>query len=98
MWLGISINSGLPNGEKLTEYYIEKVLGNYCADIIIKKWKRLKRKFKRISGVEMPFIRLEFIIGCVDEIDRELNNKPILSGIKKFMDLKINENHALLFH
>lgn len=93
---GISVESGLPLGGTLTDKYLEKALGVECSDYIKHLWKTINRKFSFLFGLEFPSIRLEFIIGCLEDVDYEFGNGRLLEGFRHFLLANHCENHRLL--
>lgn len=90
--------SNLPLGRELTEYYLELAMGKELKDIFLKKWSTLKFYFSSMqSEIELP--RLEFIIGCVDTVDSEFQNKienHIINGFRSFNNAPYNKNHECI--
>lgn len=93
---GISVDSGLPLGKALTNKYLEKALGAECSDYIKHLWQKINKKFSFLFGLEFPLIRLEFIIGCFEDVDYEFGNVRLLEGFRHFLSANPCENHRLL--
>lgn len=93
---GISIASGLPGGISLTDFYIESALGKNAADYLKKIWNKANRCLFRLFNLNFPFIRLEVIIDCVDEVDREFSSERFINGFSNFLYIESSKNHIIL--
>lgn len=95
---GVSIASPtrLPSGQMLTEYYLQSCIGKELANQIIQRWKKLNKVIYMTNGFEIPLLRLEFIIGCIDQVDIEFNYNPFIMGFEQFVNVSPNINHHYL--
>lgn len=95
---GISIvaPTKLPSGKILTEYYLESSIEKELSDAIVEQWEKLSEVIYRVNGLEKSLIRLEFIIGCINEIDIEFGYYPFIAGFKQFVNVDPNINHVYL--
>ncbi len=95
---GISIASPtkLPSGKALTEYYLESCIGKELANEIMNRWEKINEIIYRVNGFESSLIRLEFIIGCINDVDIEFKYNPFISGFKQFVNVNSNKNHYYL--
>lgn len=95
---GVSIAppTKLPSGKALTEYYLESCIGKELTNEIMQRWKKLNEIIYRVNGFESSLIRLEFIIGCIDEVDIEFKYNPLIAGFKQFVNVHPNINHLYL--
>ena len=108
---GVSINdpTGLPSGQELTEFYIKHALGEDCGTVFLNKWSSLCETISMTTEddtvhnyeIKMQIPRLEFIINCVDDVDKELQcaKLPVKKMIEGFRHMDMcspNHNHHLL--
>lgn len=92
---GVSIEppAGLPSGRELTEYYLKSCIGNELTNEIMQTWEKLNKVINSANGFEISLIRLEFIVGCINDIDIEFNYLPLIAGFQQFANAKPNINH-----
>lgn len=95
---GVSIAppAKLPSGKALTEYYLESCIGKELTNEIMQRWRKLNEIIYKINGFESSLIRLEFIIGCMDEVDIEFKYNQLIAGFKQFVNVNPNINHFYL--
>lgn len=95
---GISIASPtkLPSGKSLTEYYLESCIGKELANEIMCRWKKFNEIICKVNGFDISLIRLEFIIGCINDVDIEFKYIPFITGFKQFVNINPNINHRYL--
>ena len=92
---GVSIEppAGLPSGRELTEYYLESCIGSELANEIMRTWEKLNKVINSANGFEISLIRLEFIVGCINDIDIEFSYLPLIAGFQQFANAEPNINH-----
>lgn len=95
---GVSIAppTKLPSGKALTEYYLESCIGKGLTSEILQRWKKLNDVIYKSNGFQNSLIRLEFIIGCINEIDIEFKYVPVIAGFQQFVNVNSNINHIYL--
>lgn len=95
---GVSIAppTKLPSGKALTEYYLESCIGKELTNEILQRWKKLNDIIYKSNGFQNSLIRLEFIIGCINEIDIEFRYVPFIAGFQQFVNVNSNINHIYL--
>lgn len=95
---GVSIAppARLPSGKVLTEYYLESCIGNELANEVMQSWKRFNEVINSANGFEISLIRLEFIVGCINDVDIEFNYLPLIAGFQQFVNVNPNINHFYL--
>lgn len=95
---GVSIKppTKLPSGQALTQYYLESCIGSEVTSEIMKSWERINEVIYKSNGFEIPLVRLEFIIGCINDVDIEFNYFPFIAGFQQFVNVNSNENHIYL--
>lgn len=93
---GVSVDSGLPLGGALTKKYLEVSLGDSYSSYVYREWERANKLFKRFYDLDTPMIRLEFVIGVIDEVDKEFGKERILQGFEHFHEMTPCKNHSLL--
>jgi hypothetical protein len=111
---GISVKSHLPLGFPLTSHFMEVSLGKEAKDNLTLFWKKsllaCPDKLTK-SYAEFP-MRLEFVIGTVNAIDKEFSHEnnqfqkdsniekycrtPLVDGFSSFKDADPNENHCII--
>lgn len=86
---GVSIAppTKLPSGKALTEYYLESCIGKELTNEILQRWKKLNDIIYKSNGFQNSLIRLEFIIGCINEIDIEFRYVPFIAGFQQFVNV-----------
>lgn len=96
---GISCEAptSLPLGKELTDFYLSYTVGDKCRNEIQKKWNKVNKQIYKDFDLPFPFIRLEFIIGCIHEVDCEFDKtEKVLHGILNFKEAVPNQNHFYL--
>lgn len=95
---GVSIAppTKLPSGQQLTEYYLNSCIGEELAEILLKQWKSLNEVIYQENGFEISLVRLEFIIGCINDVDKEFDYFPFIAGFQQFVNVQPNANHFYL--
>lgn len=94
---GVSIAppTKLPSGKALTEYYLESCIGKELTNEILQRWKKLNDIIYKSNGFQNSLIRLEFIIGCINEIDIEFRYVPFIAGFQQFVNVYLNNSDYL---
>jgi len=110
---GISAKSGLPLGGELIKHYMLSSLGEDATENLNAFWKKtLVSCSEKLASLYADFpMRLEFIIGTVNAIDKEFSDKnmfrkknnikkycrkPLMNGFASFLDTSPNENHHII--
>ena len=86
----------LPLGKELTDYILTKSLGEDSFEFLIEKWNKLNNIIKNETNVNIPLMRLELILNCVNQVDEEFKIKNVLQGFYSFTKIKPNKNHFYL--
>ena len=92
---GISLDNPtcLPSGKVLTDYYLEISVGKESAKRLRNIWSNINNTIRENSQFEFPLMRLEFIIGHINKVDKELRRPPLITGINQFAEADFNKNH-----
>lgn len=95
---GVSIlpPTSLPAGQKLTEYCLEKATDKNAATKLVEAWKKINEIIYTVNKFSSSLIRLEFIIGCMTDVDAEFYKPPFIQGFKRFANVNPNVNHYYL--
>ncbi|MCI7302827.1 MAG: hypothetical protein SOR93_02515 [Clostridiales Family XIII bacterium] len=95
---GVSMDTPtcLPSGKELTNYYLDLSIGRKPADNLREIWSEINDIIHDNSKFEFPLMRLEFIIGQINKVDKEFNRVSLINGINQFSKAKANNNHKLI--
>lgn len=95
---GVSIASpsNLPSGKRLTEYYLESCIGLELAVELMQRWKKINEIVYSVNKIHSSLLRLEFIIGCINDVDYEFYDVPFIAGFQQFARVNSNINHTYL--
>lgn len=104
IWIGAGISipepSCIPSGYNLTKFYLDYSIPYGQAEKIIDRWKSISDIISNIflsnSIKYSQLMRLEFVIGCIDDVDCEIKRERLISGFKKFANILPNENHKII--
>lgn len=94
--ISVSYPTRLPLGKELTDYILIKSLGNKTFDFLIDKWNKINQIIRNESGVNVPLMRLELILNCVNHVDEEFGSERVLQGFYSFVKVNPNRNHFYL--
>lgn len=95
---GVSIASPskLPSGKSLTDYYLESSIGDTLQRELTQCWEKINSIVYNENKIRSSLFRLEFIIGCVNDVDSEFSDNPFILGFYQFTQTRPNMNHACI--
>lgn len=104
IWIGAGISipepSCIPSGYNLTKFYLDYTMPYGQAKKIMDRWKSISDISSNIflsnSIKYSQLMRLEFVIGCIDDVDYEIKGDRLISGFSKFANILPNENHKII--
>ena len=83
----------LPLGKELTEAYLDLCLDKATRKWLMHRWAEISEAAYSMTGAECPFMRLESVIGLVDDVDKEFGYTRMLNGFMAFDETIPNSCH-----
>ena len=89
--------SRVPLGYDLTKFIMQEACGINETECIFNLWKDFSNAITQYDDdLKFSIIRLETVLGCIQEIDQLNKRKSILYGLKSFSNIPYNMNHRIL--